>query len=82
MESINFLKSYGIECDNWSLGVIMYLLLCGVPPFISEDTASVYLQIRRAKINFEEREWDHISKEAKELVLLLLQPDPYRRYTS
>ena len=58
-------KSYGQEVDIWSLGVIMYILLCGFPPFYSENDAELYALIRTATYSFPSPYWDNISKEAR-----------------
>lgn len=61
---------YGKPADMWSLGVILYVLLSGTPPF--EDMQS---------LNFPEEYWSDVSAGAKDLVRRLLQPDPSHRYT-
>jgi hypothetical protein len=38
-------KGYGMECDWWSLGAIMYEMLCGYPPFYSDDPLSTCRKI-------------------------------------
>lgn len=75
-------KSYGQEVDVWSLGVIMYILLCGFPPFYSENDAELYALIRTATYSFPSPYWDSVSKEAKELVQQLLVVDPKKRLTT
>ena len=40
-------EPYGKEVDMWSLGVILYILLCGFPPFYHESTQQLYKQIKR-----------------------------------
>lgn len=65
--------------DVWSIGVITYVLLSGMPPFGGANTASVLQAVRRAEVKFEPEEWEHISLEARDLVCSLLVVDPSRR---
>lgn len=68
---------YDKSCDMWSVGVILYIMLCGYPPFYSEVPNQPITQRMRRKImsgNFEfpNREWDKISDNAKDLIRHLL----------
>eukprot|EP00944_MAST-04C_sp_MAST-4C-sp1_P006860 g6860.t1 len=40
-------RNYGLECDNWGMGVIMYVLLCGYPPFYGDNDDEIYERIRK-----------------------------------
>jgi calcium/calmodulin-dependent protein kinase I len=72
---------YGCEVDIWSIGVILYLLLCGFPPFIDQDVWQLFELVRAAKVNFPSPYWDNVSDEAKDLVKKMLVPDRTKRYT-
>jgi len=73
-------RSYGKEVDMWSCGVILYICLCGFPPF-SEELAppSMPDQIKGGKYCFPSPAWDSISDEAIDLVVWLLTVDPEQR---
>lgn len=75
-------KAYGKEVDLWSTGVILYILLCGFPPFYSENQVLLFKQIKTADYQFASPYWDDISKEAKDVVSGLLVVDPTKRLTS
>lgn len=75
-------QGHGKAVDMWSLGVITYTLLCGYSPFRSENLADLVDECRSGRIIFHERYWKDVSKDAKEFILNLLQPDPKRRATS
>ena len=75
-------QGHGKPVDLWSLGVITYTLLCGYSPFRSENLADLVEECRHGRIAFHERYWKDVSKDAKEFILTLLQPDPKRRATS
>ncbi|KAF2025213.1 Ca/Cm-dependent protein kinase A [Setomelanomma holmii] len=75
-------KGHGKPVDMWSMGVITYTLLCGYSPFRSENLADLIEECKNGRVIFHERYWKEVSKEAKEFITLLLQPDPNKRPSS
>ena len=75
-------ERYGQSTDLWSLGVILYVILCGFPPFYSESTHRLYEQIKAGEYDFPSPYWTNISREAKDLVRKLLCVDVSKRYTA
>ncbi|CAN4109722.1 unnamed protein product [Withania somnifera] len=75
-------RNYGPEIDIWSAGVILYILLCGVPPFWAESEQGVAQAILRGAIDFKREPWPSISNSAKNLVRQMLEPDPKLRLTA
>lgn len=75
-------RSYGKEIDIWSAGVILYILLSGVPPFWAETEKGIFDAIIQGIIDFESTPWPSISRSAKDLVRNMLNPDPKKRITS
>ncbi|EAW14359.1 serine/threonine-protein kinase [Aspergillus clavatus NRRL 1] len=75
-------QGHGKAVDMWSLGVITYTLLCGYSPFRSETLSDLIEECRSGRIVFHERYWRDVSKDAKDFILSLLQPDPAKRVTS
>ncbi|KAK2871653.1 hypothetical protein FQN49_002961 [Arthroderma sp. PD_2] len=75
-------QGHGKAVDMWSMGVITYTLLCGYSPFRSESLNDLIEECRTGRIVFHERYWKDVSKDAKEFILTLLQPDPALRATS
>lgn len=75
-------KGYGSECDIWSLGVVLYIMLCGYAPFHHDQVQRLFQMIMRGRIAFPDREWSGVSAEAKDLVQRMLQVDPAQRITA
>ncbi|XP_011047987.1 PREDICTED: calcium-dependent protein kinase-like isoform X1 [Populus euphratica] len=75
-------RSYGKEIDIWSAGVILYILLSGVPPFWAENEKGIFDAILQGDIDFESDPWPSISNSAKDLVRRMLTQDPKKRITS
>ncbi|EER07958.1 calcium-dependent protein kinase, putative, partial [Perkinsus marinus ATCC 50983] len=72
---------YDESCDLWSCGVIMYILLCGYPPFYGETDADVLTKVRLGNYTFNASDWKGISEDAKDLIRKLLKINPRDRYT-
>jgi len=72
--------NYTYTCDLWSAGVILYILLCGYPPFFGNDDQEILRCVQRAKLDFEEEEWELVSDEAKDLIRKLIAK-PEVRYS-
>ncbi|KYQ89395.1 putative protein serine/threonine kinase [Tieghemostelium lacteum] len=72
---------YGKEVDCWSMGAILYIMLCGYPPFDESKDISIFEQIRKAIFDFPSEDWDVVSNEAKDLIKRLLNVNPAKRYS-
>ncbi len=70
-------KKYDEEVDWWSIGVILYVLLCGYPPFESDNQADLRNQILNLGVKFDSDDWQNVSVEARDLVqkLLIIEQD-------
>merc|ERR1712227_167300 len=88
---------YDKRCDLWSLGVMMYILLCGYPPFsgycgskcgwneggfCDECQRNLFDNIKDGDFDFPESEWSSISVEAKDLITKLLVKDAKKRISA
>ena len=74
--------SYDQHCDYWSLGVLMYVLLSGQPPFDDETSSGVFKKVLAGKYTMKGEVWSTVSKNAKDLISKLLVIDPAKRYTA
>jgi len=72
---------YGFEVDMWSCGVILYVLMCGFPPFYAEADADLYALIQSGTYSFPSPYWDNISDIAKDLIQRLIVVEPSKRLT-
>jgi len=86
--------SYNKKCDMWSLGIIMYILLCGYAPFSGncgldcgwergesciECQEMLFASIKEGEVIFPIQHWEKVSIEAKDLILRLLVRDSAKR---
>ncbi|KAI3787432.1 hypothetical protein L1987_41895 [Smallanthus sonchifolius] len=74
-------RSYSLEADIWSIGVISYILLCGSRPFWARTESGIFRAVLRADPNFDDLPWPSVSPEAKDFVKRLLNKD-YRKRMS
>ena len=81
-EILERFPSYDVQCDMWSVGVILFLLLGGYLPFDDDNEEKVFDRTRNAKYNFNHRCWNNVSKRAKDLISNCLTINPRKRYTA
>jgi serine/threonine protein kinase len=78
-------KGYGSEVDIWSIGVIMYILVCGYPPFFGDEgrdqQAQLLQMVKAGKIDFPAEEWGDVSAECTNLILSMCNKDSAARPT-
>ncbi|KAF5747197.1 putative calcium-dependent protein kinase [Tripterygium wilfordii] len=75
-------RNYGKEIDVWSAGVILYILLCGEPPFWAENEKDIFNEILKGNLELNRSPWRSISSLAKDLVKKMLTQDPKKRITA
>lgn len=82
---------YNEKCDLWSCGVILYILLCGYPPFTGKSEVQIIENVKKGKFVFDcnlliiyhkAPDWNLITKEAKNLITKLLTLDPNKRISA
>ncbi|MGH0145263.1 UNVERIFIED_CONTAM: hypothetical protein FKN15_004952, partial [Acipenser sinensis] len=80
----NISDGYGLQVDMWATGVILYILLCGFPPFrsLERDQEELFEIIQLGEYEFLSPYWDNISDGAKDLISKLLVVDEHKRYTA
>lgn len=73
---------YHEPIDMWSVGVLLYLLIGGYPPFQDDSHRGLFRKIRAADYIFHESFWEHVSIEAKQLISSLMCVNPEFRWTA
>ncbi len=71
---------YDDKCDVWSCGVILFILLAGEPPFAGDNNDEILDNVEVGVYNVDK--YDHISKDAKNLIKLMMEVDPKKRITA
>ena len=75
-------ESYDQKCDVWSCGVIMYILLCGYPPFNGNTNTEIYNSIKNNLPYFHGEDWKEITPEAIDLLQNMLNKNPSKRFSA
>jgi calcium-dependent protein kinase len=69
---------YNEKCDIWSCGVILHILLCGLPPFNGRTDTEIMENVKLAQFSFGKK-FNHVSNEAKDLIKKMLNVDFEKR---
>lgn len=75
-------SSYNEKCDLWSIGVVLYVLLCGKPPFPGDSQKEIIENVISGIYHFEYTPFKYVSEEAKELIRRLLVIDVGERLSA
>jgi calcium-dependent protein kinase len=75
-------KHYGPEADVWTAGVIVYILLSGVPPFWAETQQGIFDAVLKGAIDFDSEPWPTVSDSAKDLIRRMLRSPPADRLSA
>ena len=73
---------YDKACDVWSIGTIVYIMICGYPPFNGDTDPEIHDCIKRGRFCFPDAQWSAVSAEAKDLIMCMLRRDPRERFTA
>ena len=73
------MQGYGKEADLWSVGVIMFLLLCGKLPFDGDDHNEIIRSTIQAELKVNSTVWNKLADDAKNLMMGLLNKNPKER---
>ena len=65
---------YDEKCDEWSCGVLMYILLGGIPPFYGDTEEEIFEKIKKCEYDFTPPPFKKVSKNCKDLIRRLLEP--------
>jgi calcium-dependent protein kinase len=74
--------SYDEKCDVWGVGVIMFVLMSGTPPFNGKNDDEIMKNVTKGKYEFKNDKWKGISNEAKHLIEQMLVLDPEDRISA
>lgn len=72
---------YSSQCDIWSLGVVLYMMVFARPLFLGKTNEELFQQIKTKELNFYDSKYNKISPELKNLLTKILNRDPSKRPT-
>mmetsp|Transcript_17101 Transcript_17101/g.42421 ORF Transcript_17101/g.42421 Transcript_17101/m.42421 type:complete len:532 (-) Transcript_17101:353-1948(-) len=73
---------YTEACDVWSCGVLMYIMLCGYPPFHGDTDADTLKAVKKGSFTFLQQDWKNVTSDAMELITKCLKKDVHARFSA
>ncbi|CAD8171529.1 unnamed protein product [Paramecium pentaurelia] len=73
---------YNEKVDIWSCGVILYIFLCGYPPFIGKNENEIFEKVKKGKLIFDKEDWSTVSKDAQDLIGKMLNINANKRFSA
>lgn len=74
--------NYTEKCDLWSIGVILYIMLCGTPPFTGRTDKDILNKVSNAGYSLQGELWRKRSDGSKDLIKKLMERDPDKRLSA
>ena len=75
-------NNYDEKCDIWSIGVILFILLVGFPPFNGANEEQILRKVKEGTFSMQDEEWADISEDGKDFVKKLMTFDPRKRLSA
>lgn len=75
-------REYNEKVDIWSVGVVLYIMLGGCPPFFGETVTDIFEAVLRANLRFPSHVFQYVSPTAKDLLRRMLCKDVSRRFSA
>ncbi|KAG0491740.1 hypothetical protein HPP92_004783 [Vanilla planifolia] len=75
-------REYGEKVDVWSAGVMLYIMLSGMPPFYGETVPEIFEAVLRGNLRFPTRLFGRVSPSAKDLIRRMISMDASRRFSA
>jgi calcium-dependent protein kinase len=74
--------TYSEMCDLWSIGVILYIMLSGKPPFSGKTDTEILLAVKSGPYTLSGDLWKKRSEDVKDFIRGLLERDPKKRLSA
>ncbi|OMJ83266.1 hypothetical protein SteCoe_15854 [Stentor coeruleus] len=75
-------KAYNNKVDIFSAGIILYIILSGRAPFYGKTSNEILIKNKECRLQFHDKYWREVSKDAVDMVLRLTDPDPNTRVSA